>query len=97
MESQRKSYKKARELRPKSIKFLNDFSTRTVEKQNDQWQELVDARRARKIAYSVAGKLVVHDKSHSKPKFVKVASSRPPDLGQKSTGNDEDSEICFKL
>ena len=51
--------KKARAVRPQSIKFVDDFSQQTLAKRNNQIPEMLEARKRGKLAYFIVDKLVI--------------------------------------
>ena len=58
-----KVVKKAREIKLKSVKFVHDFSKRTMEKRSSHIQDMIAARKAGKVPYFVnVSKLVVKDR-----------------------------------
>ena len=54
--------KKARETKPANVKFLADFSQRTLDKRSSLIPKLEEARKIGKIAYFIADRLVIKDK-----------------------------------
>lgn len=77
-----KIVKKAREVRPKSIRFVYDLSQRTLEKRKSQIPEMLNARSKGKIAYFVMDKLIIRNKV-ARPNMHTFGrsshSSGPPD------------------
>ena len=57
-----KIVKKAREVRPNSIRFVYDLSQRTLQKRKNQIPEMLNARKKGKIAYFVMDKLIIKSK-----------------------------------
>ena len=57
-----KVIKKAREIKPANVKFLEDFSQRTLDKRSSLIPKLEEARRVGKIAYFIADRLVIKEK-----------------------------------
>lgn len=57
--------KVARTIKPDGIKFLNDFSARTLERRADKIPQLIEARKQGKIAYFVMDKLIIKSRSSS--------------------------------
>lgn len=54
--------KRARELKPRGVKFLPDLSSRTIQKRKEKVPDLLAARKAGKIAYFVLDRLVIKEK-----------------------------------
>lgn len=54
--------KKARAIRPANLKFVADFSQRTLDKRAAQVPDLLQARANGKIAYFIMDRLIVKDK-----------------------------------
>ena len=52
----------AKKLRPDGVKFLDDFSKRTLDKRSAQQPELLTARKEGKIAYFAVNRLIIRDK-----------------------------------
>ncbi len=52
----------AKSIRPPDMKFLEDFSQRTLNKRNSLTPKLLEARQKGKLAYFVAGKLIVRNR-----------------------------------
>ena len=92
---------RARELKPISVNFVNDFARRTMEKRSAQIQDLIDARRAGKVAYFVNGsRLVVRQPgkyAHWQNNIKQ--DEKPPDIGKTNSpidGSSGDDEVIFK-
>ena len=71
--------KKARKLKPQDVKFVEDFSQKTLLRRNQQIPDLIKARGDGKTAFFVGGNLVIKDK--------------PPDRIQRVESDEE--EITF--
>ena len=54
--------KKARDVRPKSLMFVSDFSQRTLERRRALIPELEGARNNNKQAFLVMDRLIIRDK-----------------------------------
>ena len=54
--------KAARSIRPDGIKFIEDFSQRTLDKRNALVPKLKEAREAGKLAFFVTNRLIIKDK-----------------------------------
>ncbi|MCP4484159.1 MAG: hypothetical protein GY823_06295 [Flavobacteriaceae bacterium] len=57
-----KILKEARTIKPDGVKFLNDFSSRTLERRADKIPQLIEARKQGKIAYFVMDKLIIKNR-----------------------------------
>ena len=82
-----KVLKSAREKRPDGLFFVEDLAQRTLEKREAQKPELARARQEGKLAYFVAGKLIIKDK--------------PPDtrrrkLPSNQSKSDDESEVFIR-
>ena len=75
--------RKAREVKPHDVKFVTDFSQRTLSRRHDLVPRMLEARKNGKVAYLIGSKLIVKD--------GKVNQS------QRSVDQDEslDTEITF--
>ena len=71
--------KEARKLKPQDVKFVEDFSQKTLLRRNQQIPDLKKARDDGKIAFFVGGNFVIKDK--------------PPDRFQRVESDEE--EITF--
>ena len=98
-----KVVRKAREVKLESVKFVNDFSRRTMEKRYNQIQDMINAHKAGKVAYFVNGsKLVIKDRQPSNyyhSQNVTKRHEKPPVKPTSSTleGTPEgDDEVVFK-
>eukprot|EP00794_Sanderia_malayensis_P012576 gene12576-13865_t len=99
-----KVIQKAREVKPASVKFVNDFSRRTMEKRSSRIQEMIDARKAGKLAYFVNGcNLVIKEKQPVSTQKIKHQNklAKPPDIniGLTATALDvgsDDDEVVLK-
>ncbi len=69
----------ARKLRPDGVKFLDDYSKRTLDKRFAQQSKLLNARKEGKIAYFALNRLIIRDK--------------PPD--QSTEQHTSDEEVSF--
>lgn len=75
--------KKARTVRPDNLRFVADFSQKTLEKRAAQVPDLLEARANGKIAYFIMDRLIVKDK--------------PPDRSAQRQGSaGSDAEVTFK-
>ena len=98
-----KVVQKAREVKPDSIKFVNDFSRRTMEKRSSQIQDMIKARKAGKVAYFVNGsKLVIKDRQPSnyvhRQNVTKQHEKSPvkPTSSTLDGSSEGDDEVVFK-
>ena len=57
-----KILKEARTIKPDGVKFLNDFSSRTLERRADKIPQLIEARQQGKIAYFIMDKLIIKNR-----------------------------------
>ena len=57
-----KILKEARTIKPDGVKFLNDFSSRTLERCADKIPQLIEARQQGKIAYFIMDKLIIKNR-----------------------------------
>ena len=95
--------KKARAVRPKSIKFVDDFSQRTLAKINSQVPEMLEARKRGKLPYFVVEKLVIRNKpsgpngtQQNTPKFNTNADSNATEGFNATAGfSEDDGEVSF--
>ncbi len=81
--------RKAREIKPRGIRFLADLSSRTLQRRRAQVPQLIEARRQGKIAFFVLDKLIIKNK---KP-FIKP--TRPPDNLNETTRSESEHEVSF--
>lgn len=83
-----KIIKAAKSIRPANVKFLEDFSKRTLDKRAAKVSQLEAARKQGKTAFFVAGRLVIKDK--------------PPDVRyrqrnqQVASGYESDGEVSIR-
>ena len=58
--------KTAREKRPKTVKFLNDFSQRTLQKRREQIPKMLEERKKGNTAFLIMDKLVIYEKTRNR-------------------------------
>ena len=90
-------------MRPQSIKFVDDFSQRTLAKRNSQIPEMLEARKRGKLAYFVVDKLVIRNK----PPGPNGTRKKTPELNTNADSNvtegfnitagysEDDGEVSF--
>lgn len=82
----------ARKIKPQDIKFVEDFSQRTLLRRSQQIPELQKARDDGKIAFFVGGNLVIKDKPPDRSQRVETSTSNAM---ERSTSNASEDEITF--
>ena len=95
--------KKARAVRPQSIKFVDDFSQRTLAKRNNQIPEMLEARKRGKLAYFIVDRLVIRKKppgpngtQKKTPEFNTNADSNVTEGFNTTAGySEDDGEVSF--
>ncbi len=90
--------KKAREVRPTSLMFVNDFSQRTLEKRRALIPELEKARKNNKQAFLVMDRLVVRDKPpDARPRMRNNKSYSHAAANKDSINTSKDDEIEINI
>ena len=82
---------KARELKPKGVKFLPDLSSRTIQKRKEKVPDLLAARKAGKIAYFILDRLVIKEKPPGNWKSNEGSNGHK----EVQQGRNSDSEVSF--